>query len=95
MRGADHAYDLGHFALRAWEADRTSDLGALLAGFTAVSPLPSDAERRIAFTALLIGVRTAARRLRKRDTVMLAPDTSRGMRRALAQLRPPEGVGYP
>ena len=93
MRGADRAYDLGHFALRAWEADRSSDLGALLAGYTVVSPLPPDAERRIALAALLIGVRASARRLRKRDTSMLAPGVLRGMRRALAQLRPLEGVG--
>jgi len=86
MRGADRAYDLGHFALRAWEADRSSNLGALLAGYAAVSPLPPDAERHLALTALLIGVRAAARLLRKRDTAMLAPAALRGIRRALAQL---------
>lgn len=94
MRVVDPPRD-DHFALRAWEPDRSSDLGALLAGYAAVSPLPPDAERRLALTALPIGVRASARRLRKRDTAMLAPDTLRGMRRSLAQLRAPEGIGHP
>ncbi len=90
MRGADRAYDLGHFALRAWEANRSSDLGALLAGYATVSPLSRDAGQRIALIALLIGVRASARRLRKRDALMLPVDVLRGVQRALAQFRAPD-----
>jgi aminoglycoside phosphotransferase (APT) family kinase protein len=93
MRGTDRAYDLGHFALRAWEADRPSDLGALLAGYSAVSPLPPDMGHRITLAAVLIGVRGAARRLRNRDAAMLAPDTVRALHRALARLDTPEDAG--
>lgn len=86
MRGADRAYDLGHFALRAWEADRSSDLGALLAGYTAIAPVPDDVMRRITVAALLIGVHALARRLCKRAALMLSDDLLRGVRRALMLL---------
>lgn len=87
MRGADRAYDLGHFALRAWEANRSSDLGALLAGYTAIAPVPNDMMRRITLAALLIGVHALARRLRKRAALRLSDDLLRGVRRALMLLR--------
>lgn len=87
MRGADRAYDLGHFALRAWEVDRSSDLGALLAGYTAIAPVPDDMMRRIILAALLIGVHALARRLRKRAAPRLSDDLLRGVRRALMLLR--------
>lgn len=86
MRGAERAYDLGHFALRAWEANRPSDLGALLAGYTAIAPVPDNAMRRIILAALLIGVHALARRLRKRAALVLSDDLLRGVRRALMLL---------
>jgi len=61
LRGADPLYDLGHVALHEGETPREALLPGLLAGYAEVAPLPADAESRIRFWSLLIGVQRLAR----------------------------------
>ena len=66
IRGTDRWYDLGHFHLRDWEQLPCRLEAALVRGYGAITPLPSDYEQRIRFTSLLINVRALARSLQKR-----------------------------
>jgi aminoglycoside phosphotransferase (APT) family kinase protein len=61
IRGTDRWYDLGHFRLHDGETLPAPLLPWLLAGYRSVAPLPDNAETRIAFASLLIGIRTLAR----------------------------------
>jgi aminoglycoside phosphotransferase (APT) family kinase protein len=63
IRGTDRWYDLGHFRLHDGEAIPAPLLPWLLAGYRSVVTLPDDAEQRIAFASLLIGIRTLGRML--------------------------------
>jgi len=67
MRGTDRWYDLGHFAVRDGERIAAPLLPWLLAGYAEITPLPDDQRQRIAFAALLIGIRLAARSLARRS----------------------------
>jgi len=86
MRGADRWYDLGHFRLHEGERFPESLLPWLLAGYRSVAPLPDDADRRIAFASLLIGIRTLARTLMKRPTSPLVAHCLRAIGRDVASL---------
>lgn len=68
IRGANRFYDLGHFQIE--NADLLPDL---LAGYTEISLLPSDAMRRILAMSILIAARRVGRRL-ARSGDMYAPD---------------------
>jgi len=92
IRGADRSYDLGHFTLRDWEADRSSGVSALLAGYATVTSLPDDMARRIALSALLIGVHALARRLRKHPPLLPSADLLRGVRRAMILIAAPVDI---
>lgn len=61
IRGTGPYYDLGHFRFHDGEAQPETTLPYLLAGYQEVTPLPSDADRRIALASLLIGTRFLAR----------------------------------
>ncbi len=86
IRGTDPWYDLGHFALRDGERFAAPLLPALLAGYRSVTPLPLDAEARIAFSSLLIGLRLLARSIEKRGSVNADRSALRAVRRGLALL---------
>ncbi len=86
IRGADPWYDLGHFALRDGESSAVPALPALLAGYRSVAPLPPDAEARIAFSSLLIGLRLLARSVEKRGHENADRSALRAVRRALVVL---------
>lgn len=80
IRGANRFYDLGHFQLE--QAERLPDL---LAGYTEICPLPSDARRRILAMSILIVVRRLGRRM-MRSGDLYPPDLA-AMTRALAAWR--------
>lgn len=66
IRGADQWYDLGHFHLHDREQLPFRLEAALLRGYGEIISLPSDYQRRIRFTSVLINVRALARSLQKR-----------------------------
>ncbi len=66
IRGANQWYDLGHFHMRDGEQHPFHLETALLRGYGEITSLPSDCERRIRFTSMLINVRALARGLQKR-----------------------------
>lgn len=68
IRGTHPLYDLGHFAIGSSDL-----LPALLDGYSEVSPLPSDARRRIDLSALLIAARRIGRRV-ARGAGIFEPD---------------------
>jgi aminoglycoside phosphotransferase len=68
IRGATLFYDLGHFQIE--NADLLPDL---LAGYAEISPLPSDAMRRILVTSILIAVYRLGRRIARSGDIY-APD---------------------
>ena len=86
IRGTDRWYDLGHFALRDGERFAARLLPDLLVGYRSVTPLPADVEARIAFSALLIGLRLLARSVEKRGQANADRSALRAVRRALALL---------
>ena len=61
IRGTGPYYDLGHFRFHDGEAQPETTLPYLQAGYQEVTPLPPDADRRIALASLLIGTRFLAR----------------------------------
>lgn len=65
IRGADRWYDLGHFLMHDAEVVPGSLLPWLLEGYGSVTGLPADANERIAWASVLIGVRAWARSLGK------------------------------
>ncbi|HEY8599427.1 MAG TPA: aminoglycoside phosphotransferase family protein [Thermomicrobiales bacterium] len=83
IRGTDRWYDLGHFALRDGERFATPLLPDLLAGYRSVTPLPTDAEARITFSSLLIGLRLLARSVEKRGQANVDRSALRAVKRAL------------
>lgn len=87
IRGTDPWYDLGHFALRDGERFAVPSLPALLTGYRSVTPLPTDAAARIAFSSLLIGLRLLARSVEKRGQAHADRSALRAVRRALTLLR--------
>jgi aminoglycoside phosphotransferase (APT) family kinase protein len=86
IRGTDCWYDLGHFALRDGERFAEPALPALLAGYRSVAPLPPDAEARITFSALLIGLRLLARSVEKHGQAHIDRSALRAVKRALVLL---------
>jgi aminoglycoside phosphotransferase (APT) family kinase protein len=86
IRGTDRWYDLGHCSLRDGEHFAEPALPALLAGYRSVTPLPADAEARIAFSSLLIGLRLFARSVEKRGHENADRSALRAVRRALVVL---------
>ena len=66
IRGTDQWYDLGHFHLHAREQLPFHLETVLLRGYGEIISLPSDYQRRICFTSVLINVRALARSLQKR-----------------------------
>jgi aminoglycoside phosphotransferase (APT) family kinase protein len=86
LRGTDRWYDLGHFRLHDGELVPTMLLPWLLAGYRTVTPLPDDAERRIAFASLLIGIRTLTRTLARHPTSPLIAHCLRALRRDITFL---------
>jgi aminoglycoside phosphotransferase (APT) family kinase protein len=86
IRGADTYYDLGHFALHDGERIQTALLSQLIDGYREVTPLPADAERRILFWSLLIGVRALAR-TNNRPLLAYRQHLLMAVRRALRQLQ--------
>ena len=86
IRGADRWYDLGHFRLHDGERLPHATLPWLLAGYRSVAPLPADADQRIAFASLLIGIRTLARTLHKRPSSPLVAHCLRAIGRDVAFL---------
>lgn len=66
IRGADQWYDLGHFHLHDREQLPFHLEAALLRGYGEIISLPSDYQRCIRFTSVLINVRALARSLQKR-----------------------------
>lgn len=87
IRGTDRWYDLGHFRLHDGERVAQPLLPWLLAGYRSVGRLPDDAERRIAFASLLIGIRTLARVWPRRPTSPLVGHCLGAIGRDLALLR--------
>ncbi len=65
IRGANALYDLGHFRLHDGETLPARVFPYLLAGYAEITALPADCEQRIAFSSLLIGIRTLAHFARK------------------------------
>lgn len=63
IRGADRAYDLGHFLLHDGERLSFSLLPALLDGYLAAAPDEAITAREIALQAVAIGTRALARAL--------------------------------
>jgi len=61
IRGAGPYYDLGHFRFHDGETVPTPCLPYLMEGYGDVVPLSHEADRRITFDSLLIGVRFLAR----------------------------------
>lgn len=86
MRGTDRWYDLGHFRLHDGETIPAPLLPWLLAGYRSAAPLPDDAEHRIAFASLLIGIRTLARVWPRRPVSPLVGHCLRAVGRDLAFL---------
>jgi aminoglycoside phosphotransferase (APT) family kinase protein len=66
IRGTDRWYDLGHFHLHDGKQLSMGLEAALVRGYGAIVPLPSDYEQRIRWSSLLITVRALAHRLQKR-----------------------------
>ena len=66
IRGTDRWYDLGHFHLHEGKQLSLGLEAALVRGYGATAPLPSDFEQRIRFTSSLINVRALAHWLQKR-----------------------------
>jgi aminoglycoside phosphotransferase (APT) family kinase protein len=86
IRGTDQFYDLGHFNLHDGERLPQLLLPALLAGYTAITPLPPDYEQRVAFGSMLIGVRALARALQRQPPSAYHRYLIAALRRALALL---------
>ena len=61
IRGTGPYYDLGHFRFHDGELLDTTALPYLVEGYQEITPLPSDADQRIALASLLIGVHFFAR----------------------------------
>ena len=61
IRGTGPYYDLGHFRFHDGELLTTKALPHLVEGYREITPLPSDADQRIALASLLIGVHFLAR----------------------------------
>jgi hypothetical protein len=61
IRGTGPYYDLGHVRFHDRELLTTMALPYLLEGYQEITPLPTDADRRIALASLLIGVHFFAR----------------------------------
>ena len=61
IRGTGPYYDLGHFRFHDGELLTTKALPYLVEGYQEITPLPSDADQRIALASLLIGVHFFAR----------------------------------
>jgi aminoglycoside phosphotransferase (APT) family kinase protein len=61
IQGTGPYYDLGHFHFHDGELLATLTLPYLVEGYQEITPLPSDADRRIALASLLIGVHFLAR----------------------------------
>lgn len=68
IRGADRAYDLGHFLLHDGERCLVPLLPALLDGYRAALPSAGITRRDIALQAVAIGTRALARMLRRPAT---------------------------
>src|SRR5205823_3668500 len=66
IRGADRWYDLGYFHMRDGELFPFHLLPALISGYREWVSLPSDYERHIRFTGLLINVHALVHSLQKR-----------------------------
>ncbi len=66
IRGTDRWYDLGHFHLYEGKQLSLGLEAALVRGYGATAPLPSNYEQRIRWSSLLINVRALALRLQKR-----------------------------
>ncbi len=64
IRGADRAYDLGHFLLHDGERLSASLLPALIDGYRAAAPDVAITRREIVVQAVAIGVRALSRALR-------------------------------
>ncbi len=86
LRGADPWYDLGHFHLHDGEHLPSRLLPQLLAGYRSVTPLPGDAELRIAFASLLIAIRALARVRARHATHPLISHCLPALRRDIAFL---------
>jgi aminoglycoside phosphotransferase (APT) family kinase protein len=86
IRGTDRWYDLGHFRLHDGETLPAPLHPWLLAGYRSVAPLPDEAEARIAFASLLIGIRTLARMWPRRPTSPLVAHCLRAIGRDAAFL---------
>lgn len=65
IRGTDRYYDLGHFRLHDGERISEQLLTHLLEGYSEVTPLPPDYERRITCAAIVIGVSGLGRIVRR------------------------------
>ncbi len=72
IRGADRWYDLGHFRLHDGEHLPALVLPWLLEGYQEVIPPPDGYTQHIAFTSLLIAIRTLARAAEKRPAALRA-----------------------
>jgi aminoglycoside phosphotransferase (APT) family kinase protein len=87
IRGTDRFYDLGHFALHDGEKIASILQPRLIAGYRDVVAIPEEHEARIAFWALLIGLRTLARTA-GRPVTSYREHLLHGIRRSLAVLQP-------
>ena len=88
IRGANRFYDLGHF-----QVENAELLPDLLAGYTEISPLPSDAMRRILAMSVLIAVRRLGRRIARSGDIY-GPDLA-AIARALRAWQPVGAVVTP
>jgi aminoglycoside phosphotransferase (APT) family kinase protein len=86
IRGADRWYDLAQFHMREWEQLPWPLESALLRGYEEITPLPTDYEAHIRFTALLTSVRALARSLQKRPPNSFTHHMLQMLRANLARL---------
>lgn len=83
IKGTGPYYDLGHFSFHDGETLPSTVLPSLLEGYQEITPLSSDAERRIATASLLIGVGFLARthhRLAKHNRLQAIAALERDLR---------------
>jgi Ser/Thr protein kinase RdoA (MazF antagonist) len=87
IRGADPFYDLGHFALHDGERIPARVLPFLLAGYSEVTPLPSDTMQRVRLWSLLIGIRALARSVTRPQSAY-QDYLTKAIRKVLAEIGP-------
>lgn len=86
IRGTNKLYDLGHFRLHDGETLTSLVLPYLLEGYQKITPLPADYEQKIAFSSLLIAIRTLVRIIRKSPNLLYRQHTLQAIERDIQTL---------